>query len=300
MRLNDILVCLDTTPAGDERLDAAIRLARANDARLTGVYPFLDEAVEGVLFPADRLAAVAIGGGRFPARAEPGLAAADPVVPAAARAGVAEERFHDRLRTHGTEGDWHVLDGANATELIELAKTADLVVLAQFERGAHGRTVFRPEEIALACGRPVLIIPYAGSFAAIGTRVLVAWDATREAARALHDALPLMIGAEAVTVVTVISSESKRDAIHASLERVVRHLQRHGIPAQSEATLKGDLGISDILLSRASDLGADLIVAGAYHHSPYREALFGGVTRRSARPHDGAGIDVALRARAGP
>jgi nucleotide-binding universal stress UspA family protein len=124
----------------------------------------------------------------------------------------------------------------------------------------------------------VLIIPYAGSFPTIGTRVLVAWDATREAARALHDAMPLMETAEAVTVMTVVTSESERRPALASLDRVVRHLERKGISAQAEATLRGDLGVSDVLLSRASDIGADLIVSGAYHHSPYREALFGGVT----------------------
>mgnify|MGYP001557458896 CR=1 FL=1 len=80
------------------------------------------------------------------------------------------------------------------------------------------------------------------------------------------------------TVVTVVARESEREAGLGSRDRVVRHLGRKGISAQAEATLKGDLGVSDVLLSRASDIGADLIVSGAYHHSPYREALFGGVT----------------------
>jgi nucleotide-binding universal stress UspA family protein len=87
-----------------------------------------------------------------------------------------------------------------------------------------------------------------------------------------------MIVAEAVTVLAVVSYESEREGTQAELERVVDHLEQHGIAAQFEVTRKGEIGVSDILLSRAADLGVDMMVAGAYHHSPYRQALFGGVT----------------------
>jgi hypothetical protein len=79
-------------------------------------------------------------------------------------------------------------------------------------------------------GRPVLIIPYAGTFARVGTRVLIAWDGTREANRALHDVLPLIEDAEAVTVLYVGTRESDLDRARLRLERVVQHLQRHGSP----------------------------------------------------------------------
>ncbi len=131
----------------------------------------------------------------------------------------------------------------------------------------------------MAGGRPVLVIPYAGEFGAIGRRVLVAWDGTREASRALHDALPVIAAAKTVIVMTVRTDEASAERIRLSLERVVQHLNRHGIPAQSEDALRGDIPISDVLLSRAADFDADLIVAGAYHHSPLREALLGGVSR---------------------
>ena len=123
------------------------------------------------------------------------------------------------------------------------------------------------------------MVPYAGTFDTVGRRVLVAWDGTREAARAANDALPLLENAEAVTVMFVGARETALAEHRPSIERMVHHLQRHGIPARTEETLQGDLRISDVLLSRAADLAVDLLVAGAYHHSQLREALVGGVSR---------------------
>ena len=123
------------------------------------------------------------------------------------------------------------------------------------------------------------MVPYAGAFDTVGRRALVAWDGTREAARAANDALPLLENAEAVTVMFVGARETALEEHHPSIERMVHHLQRHGIAARAEETLHGDLRISDVLLSRAADLAADLLVAGAYHNSQLREALVGGVSR---------------------
>jgi nucleotide-binding universal stress UspA family protein len=130
----------------------------------------------------------------------------------------------------------------------------------------------------LAAGRPVVVVPYAGAFETLGKRILIAWDGTREATRALHDALPLFTDSEA-TVVFVGSHERDLEQHRPALDRVVHHLQHHGIVARTEETLRGRLAVSDILLSRAADLAADLIVSGCYHHSPLREALVGGVSR---------------------
>jgi nucleotide-binding universal stress UspA family protein len=275
MSLADIMVCFDSSPAGEERLAAAARLARATGASLVGVYPLYDDAADAVLFPASPVPAAGVSTG---AAAVGVLEPVAETVRGMAQADIAAQRFEETLSRHMIGGHWHMLDSGKTAELIELAKTVDLVIAGQFERQSRGSTHFRPEDIALGCGRPVLIVPYVGTFATIGKRVLVAWDATREASRALHDAMPLMEAAEAVIVMTVVGTEVEREPALASLGRVVRHLERKGLTAQAEATLRGDLGVSDVLLSRASDIGADMIVAGAYHHSPYREALFGGVT----------------------
>src|SRR6266853_914690 len=138
---------------------------------------------------------------------------------------------------------------------------------------------FRPEAIVVAAARPILVIPYAGTFETAGRRALVAWAGTREAVRAVNDALPLLGDAEVVTVTFVGAQEPSLEHHGPSLQPTVDNLLRHGIPAKPEATLHGGIAISDILLSRAADLAADLIVCGAYHHSQLREALIGGVSR---------------------
>jgi len=80
-------------------------------------------------------------------------------------------------------------------------------------------------------------------------------------------------------VMTVASGEAALEESRPSLERIVRHLARHGIAAQPEESVRGDLAVSDVLLSRAADLDVDMLVAGGYHHSQLREALLGGVSR---------------------
>jgi nucleotide-binding universal stress UspA family protein len=159
-------------------------------------------------------------------------------------------------------------------------KPVDLVVLGQCPGDdSDGVGWLRPDDVMIDAGRPVLIVPCAGTFERVGRRVLMAWDETREANRPLHDALPLIDGAEAVTVTHVGAHQADLDRDRPWLDRIVRHLARHGTNAQPEESARGGISISDVLLSRAADLGADMIVAGAYHHSQLRESLLGGVSR---------------------
>ena len=210
-----------------------------------------------------------------------GDTAPTPISPAsreAERAEQVEELFRTELRAHGLGGEWHLLSPGETAVFIDLAKSFDLTILGQLSPEIRS-TGFRPDEIVIATSRPVLVVPYAGAFDTVGRRALVAWDGTREAARAANDALPLLENAEAVTVMFVGARETALEEHHPSIERMVHHLQRHGIAARAEETLHGDLRISDVLLSRAADLAVDLLVAGAYHHSQLREALVGGVSR---------------------
>jgi nucleotide-binding universal stress UspA family protein len=190
-------------------------------------------------------------------------------------ADVVEQRFTSELRLAGIEGEWHIFAVGEGAGIIELSKTVDLTILGQISR--ESRTL-RPEDILVGAARPILVLPHTG-FEAVGRRPLVAWDGKRETVRAINDALPLLEKAEAVTVMLVGAQQAKLDENRASLDRIVCHLLRHGIAACGEETVQADLRISDVLLSRAADLSADLIVAGAYHHSQLREAILGGVSR---------------------
>ena len=284
MGLRDILVCLDATEAGDGRLELALNLAQANKAYLTAVYalpeprgssippagPGLPPTVLGPVSP-DGARAI----GRQPTIATP---AQDP--PDAERADALEQRFRAELPLSGLDGEWHMLNRSDLAELIQLAKAADLTILGQYPgSNSGGATWLHPDDVMVEAGRPVLVVPYAGAVERVGRTVLIAWNRTREANRALHDALPLIDGAEAVTVMHVGTEQADLDRDRPSLERMVRHLARHGIAAQAEESLHPAISVRDALLSRAADLGADMIVAGAYHHSRLRETLLGGVSR---------------------
>ncbi len=267
MVLSDILVCIDPTSAGATRLRLALNLAQSNNAYLTGAY----------LTPRGQVRAGAAGAMGF---AEESAGDDTRLLENGGGDGI-ERRFNQELKESGVEGEWRPLEDGSPAALINLAKSADLTILGQRPRNSRtdGAARLRPEEVMMAVGRPVLVVPFAGAFERVGKRVLIAWDGTREADRALSDALPLMEEAEAATVMYVGAQEAELEKTRPSLERVVHHLERHGVPAKPKESLKGDLAVSDILLSRAADLDADLIVAGGYHRSPVREALLGGVSR---------------------
>ena len=284
MTIKDVLVCLDATEASGWRLKLAAGLARKHGAHLAAAHLLseLGTPHRQVYGPG------AIGMGIIgPVAARIGAGSSDssnpdrtPDVSERVRlAELVERRFRETLEVDGTAGDWHLFDRGEGSELIALAKATDLVIVGQHLPEAPVAAEFRPEEIVVACGRPVLVVPYAGNFASVGKRPLIAWDGTREATRAVHDALPLIAAAGVVTVVSVADRESDLARGHLSLERIVRHLERHGLTVRREEDVQAGLPVCDLLLSRASDLGADLIVAGAYHHSRFREALLGGVSR---------------------
>jgi nucleotide-binding universal stress UspA family protein len=129
----------------------------------------------------------------------------------------------------------------------------------------------------MGCGRPVVALPYAGHVGTFAENVLIAWDGSREAARAVADALPLLRRARFVTVTVV---HRMHGTVAPEGIDVAAFLQRHGIHA-SFSTVPRVAGIStgETLLNRLSDLHADLLVMGAYGHPRVQERVLGGVTR---------------------
>lgn len=269
MNLHDVLVFLDASPASEVRLRLAARVARDHRASLSAAFVHDGQAAHVAPGPdASRQ-------GLF-AQLIPKVADAPH---SALLADSVERRFRECAGCRGAEGDWHQLDRADVAKLIALARAADLIILGQVNPHVRPTPTWRPEDIVVACGRPVLMVPYIGGFTEVGHRVLIAWDGSREAVRALNDALPMISAATMATIMTVHARDKDYERDHATAERMVRHLARHGIAARAEQRLQHDVAVSDLLLSRAMDLSVDLIVAGAYHRSPLRETLTGGVSR---------------------
>jgi nucleotide-binding universal stress UspA family protein len=269
MNLKDVLVVLDASPTSEARLRLAMCVARDHGASLSAVF-VQDDQADNVPSGLDVL------GRGLAGQMLPNM----PDIPQSAIfSDSAEQQLREYHHAFGGDGDWHQLDRTDSTKLIVLARAADLIIIGQINPHARRKPAWRAEDIVVACGRPVLMVPYIGTFTQVGRRVLVAWDGSREAARALNDALPVIGAAHVVTVITVRARERDLERDRETTERIARHLARHGIPARAEQRLRHDISISDILLSRATDLVADLIVAGANCHSPLRETLFGSVSR---------------------
>jgi nucleotide-binding universal stress UspA family protein len=274
MNFRDILVFLDESSGSEGRLQLATTIARDHGACLDAVFLRNGHATKSQPRLASPWLALIAGS---PA---PGGIVASQV---SERVDIAEQQFRDCLRSLNVEGTWYPLDRADTAELITLAQSADLVIIGQAKPDARPAPAWRPDEIVVSCGRPVLMVPYVGSYAQVGRRVLVAWDGSGEAVRALNDALPLIRAAHEVTVMTVRARAKDLEPACTSMDRIVRHLARHGIAARAAQALHLGSNISDELLSRSVDLAADLIVAGAYHHSQLRESLLGGVSRELFR-----------------
>jgi nucleotide-binding universal stress UspA family protein len=135
----------------------------------------------------------------------------------------------------------------------------------------------------LEVGRPVLVVPSVGQFPTLGQRVLVAWNASREATRAVHDALPLLRRSRRTQVVVINPQGGAGGHGDIPGADIGLHLSRHGVNAVCERISADDVETGALLLSRAADEGADLIVMGAYGHSRLSELVLGGATRHILR-----------------
>ncbi|NCT85333.1 MAG: universal stress protein [Comamonadaceae bacterium] len=166
------------------------------------------------------------------------------------------------------------------------ARYCDLAVVTQVDPDED--YLLRDPQLAphvlLRSGRPLLLLPYAGECAvAPARRVLVGWNASREAARALHDALPWLRDAETVEV-AVFETPEDVDLDHGDIPGadIGLWLARHGVKVDVKY-VPSSVGAGEALLSHAADMSADLIVAGGYGHSRFREVVLGGVTRTLLR-----------------
>ena len=167
--------------------------------------------------------------------------------------------------------------------VMDRGRTANLIVAGQTDPEWDLSPVMDfPEHLVLESGRPVLVIPYAGRYSTVGRRVIIAWKASRESARAAFDALPLLFDAEAVHILEV--KERADDASTLAPDTsIAAALARHGVKLELRTSIASDISVGDEILSRAADLDADLLVMGAYGHSRFRELIFGGATRHIAR-----------------
>ena len=266
MNIKTIVVHLDATPHCLARVDLAIRIATAHGAHLVGLAPTGLPDVLATMSSAvpDGVEFIALSA-RF-LREHADTVASD---------------FIERARAAGIAShEARVVVDEPLDAIVWHANCSDLLVIGQTDGSASpdGVAWDFPQQAVLHAGCPVLVVPHAGHFPAVGERVLIAWKGTREAVRAVRDALPILRGAQRVVLIEVADDAPPTDAQRIALLEVQAWLNRHEV--ESEVRLEsGADAAGDVLLSRAADFESDLIVMGAYGHSRVREWVLGGVTR---------------------
>ncbi len=267
MSYKDLLVVLDSAADSNGRIDLAVALAERFGAHLVGLRSVPSPTLQSRSGYPD----LAILESVYREWREREVEHAEKM----------REAFEHAARQRDISVEWRAIDEGPEAEPALHARYADLAVLGQIDPDNDEMAAVRPhpERVALASGRPILVVPYAGQFETIGRRVVVAWDASREATRAVNDAMPLLAAAEQVTVLTIDPHQGPAGHGEIPGADISLHLARHGVKAAIERTISAGVPAGEVLLSRAADLAADLLVMGAYGHSRARELLLGGVTR---------------------
>jgi len=259
----DIVVNLSVRKGSKAVGDYAVSVAETLGAHLTGVaiafVPSIPGASLGYL-PIETIEAQ---------QRENEMAAEDAVdhfTAASAKAGVAAER---RVLRTGFP--------AAAEQFSRIARRFDLAIVGQLEPDVNSVEAAIAESTLFDSGRPIVIVPYIQKAPLTLERVMVCWDGSRAAARAIADAMPLLERAGSVQVVIVASERGKYDQIEGA--DMGLHLARHGVKVEVTRIARGKIDVADALLSHAADCSADFMVMGGYGHSRLREFVLGGVTR---------------------
>ena len=269
----DLLVIIDSTPGTPQRLEVAARLQARFAAHLSGLFlmPLPDYHYWATAYNVSRASLQKVLAADANAAQE--------------KSALAHKNFEDYLAREGLAGEWRETFGLPSEQVTLHARYADLVILGQHDPDQEQAypELPHPEDIALTAGRPCLVVPNAGAFPTVGRHALIAWNASQQAVRAVNDALPLLELADRVTV--LVANPDDRHATHGQEPGadIALHLARHGIKVTVETATTDGIEPAEFLLSRAADIGADLLVMGAYGHSRVREWVTGGTTRTILR-----------------
>jgi nucleotide-binding universal stress UspA family protein len=261
--IKDIVVNLGVGERANQAGDYAVSFAAAFDAHLAGI-AFLYDPIVPIS-----------GAGYIPAdvidtqerdNAAAAKAALDRFAAASKRAGISAEPLTMSASLGGV-----------AEQFGRIARRFDLSIVGQAEPGTSAVEDVIAEAALFESGRPVIVVPYIQKEPLKLDQVMVCWDGSRSAARAIGDAVPLLKKSKRVEIIIVANERGKQDEIAGA--DMGAHLARHGLNVEVRRMALGDIDVADVLLSHAADSGCDFIVMGGYGHSRLREFVLGGVTR---------------------
>ena len=234
MAIKDILLHLDNSESSESRMRFAIALAQSHEAHLTGLYLIHTWDMPGYVE------------GQIPS--EVLEQQTQRVKQEASRS---QEHFNTAIEHAGLRAEWRSVEGEPLDNLVLQARYADLTVLGQPDPRILMDWPFA-HRIPLESGRPAVVVPSIGVPDAEINRVLVAWSGSRESARAVNDALPLLERAQQVFVLTVDLPKDERGSPIPGAD-ISLHLSRHGVNAEAESVTGADISVGDVVLSRAAD-----------------------------------------------
>jgi nucleotide-binding universal stress UspA family protein len=263
----DIIAYLNVSKGSESIADFAVSVASTLEAHITGIAMVFVLNTPGASMGYLPLEKIEPRQREYEAAAK---TARDRFAAATARAGVsaAPQLLHTSF--------------ANAANLFgSIARRFDLAIVGQAKPDGNAVEAMISESTLFEAGRPVIIVPYIQKAPIKLDRIMVCWDGSRSAARAIADAMPLLERAKNVEVVIVTNERGKRDEIEGA--DIGQHLARHGLKVEVTRITHGDLDVADALLSHSMDASADFMVMGGYGHSRLREFVLGGVTRTILR-----------------
>lgn len=265
MEIKNILLHLDHSGGCSNRLDTAFALARENKATITGLFVVPDYVVPSYVEAQISVDLITDVTEKAIARAEDALVV-----------------YRQRAADAGVEMKADVVEGQVIPILREHTKYTDLLLLGQDDpedpdNASYGLADALLFEGACAC----MVVPHSGKLETPGKRILLTWNASRESARALREALSMLQRAETVVVLSSEPDDGDTEIArgHPHAQELARFLESHGIESVSSGIADVDVSPSDAILGQAADMNADMIVMGAYGHARLREIILGGVTR---------------------
>jgi nucleotide-binding universal stress UspA family protein len=260
--IKDAILNLAIETNQDATIDYAVSVARAFEAHLAGV-AFAYEPVPSAML-IDDVPPAWLDEIRRKAAADADSAAAR-FEEVARRAGISAQALHTNATFDGT-----------ADLFGRMARRFDLAIVRQSEPERNTPASLIIEAALFEAGRPVLVVPYIQKAQIELGRVMVCWDGSRSAARAVGDAMPFLQRAGTVEVV-VVDEHGKSDELPGA--DVATHVARHGVAVELKEIVAPGVNVASVLLSHAAESSADFLVLGAYGHSRLREFILGGVTR---------------------
>jgi len=261
--IKDLVVNLTVGADGDPAAQYAVSIAEAFEAHIAGIAFAYDPVITPTVM--DGLSAAWVDTQRTENRA-------------AAQAAI--DRFEALAKREGLSAEHRIIEaslGGAASLFGRIARRFDLAVVGQMDPERMMPDDLLIESALFESGRPVVVVPYIQKAGLKLDRVMVCWDSSRNAARAIADALPFLKRGKMIEIVMVASGGGKTDELPGV--DLGEHLARHDLKVDVKRLVATDVDVANVILSHAADCGADFIVMGGYGHSRLREFVLGGATR---------------------